>query len=392
MENTQSAVDKKTISSTSAIAATMTMAVVASSFLLFLPILVGGLSGFGLTSGEISVIAAADLGGISLCSLAAAFWINRVSWRNAALLGLLLIVAGNIACYSVQDFSSLAALRFVVGIGEGILMPINLACLARTKTPDRNFAIFIVAQTVHAMIGLALLPYLVTAAGVSATFIVMAGLALLILPMLRWLPRNLTESEGDGHAETIAKLSRLNGKAMLTLGAIFFFFAVQSGIWTYIERIGDAAGISAETIGTALAAGAFAGLIGALAAAGFANKFGRAIPLVLTAALQAVAIVLMLNHPQIAAFFVASALFQFFWNFGIPYQMGVMSRADPAGTYIVLVTAVTGIGFTVGPLFGAAMIELGGTNGFLLAEAVLCAVSLALIAPVALSAGTTDQT
>lgn len=72
--------------------------------------------------------------------------------------------------------------------------------------------------------------------------------------------------------------------------------------------------------------------------------------------------------------------------------MGVMSRADPAGTYIVLVTAVTGIGFTVGPLLGAAMIELGGTNVFLLAEAVLCAVSLALIMPVALYAKTLRQT
>jgi len=363
----------------------MFMAVVASSFLLFVPVLVGGLSGFGLTSSQISVIAAADLGGISLCSLAAAYWINRVSWQHAALVGLLLIIAGNVACYWVQDFSGLAMLRFAVGIGEGVLMPINLACLARTKVPDRNFGIFIVLQTIHAMIGLALIPYLVAFSGVGATFILMAGLALVVLPMLRWLPDSLANSKNDTDIEQTTTALRLNGKALLTLGAIFFFFAVQSGIWTYIERIGDAAGISAETIGTALAAGAFAGLIGALTAAGIASKFGRAIPLTLTAVLQAVAIVLMRDHPQIAAFFLASALFQFFWNFGIPYQMGVMSRADPAGRYVVLVTAVTGIGFTVGPLLGAALMEQGGTNVFLYTEALLCAVSLALILPVALS-------
>ena len=214
MENQQPTIDTTTISSTRAIAATMILAVVASSFLLFLPILVGGLSGFGLTGGEISVIAAADLGGISLCSLAAAFWINRVSWRGAALVGLLLIIAGNAACYWAQDFSSLAALRFVVGIGEGILMPINLACLARTKIPDRNFGIFIVAQTIHAMIGLALLPYLVASAGVGAAFVVMAGLAVVVLPLLRWLPHNLAESKIDGDIEKSATISRLNGKAV----------------------------------------------------------------------------------------------------------------------------------------------------------------------------------
>jgi len=385
MEKQPPATGATTISSSRAIAATMFMAVVASSFLLFLPVLVGGLSGFGLTSSQISVIAAADLGGISLCSLAAAYWINRVSWQHAALVGLLLIIAGNVACYWVQDFSGLAILRFAVGIGEGVLMPINLACLARTKVPDRNFGIFIVLQTIHAMIGLALIPYLVAFSGVGATFILMAGLALVVLPMLRWLPDSLANSKNDTDIEQTTTALRLNGKALLTLGAIFFFFAVQSGIWTYIERIGDAAGISAETIGTALAAGAFAGLIGALTAAGIASKFGRAIPLTLTAVLQAVAIVLMRDHPQIAAFFLASALFQFFWNFGIPYQMGVMSRADPAGRYVVLVTAVTGIGFTVGPLLGAALMEQGGTNVFLYTEALLCAVSLALILPVALS-------
>jgi len=385
MEKQPPATGATTISSSRAIAATMFMAVVASSFLLFLPVLVGGLSGFGLTSSQISVIAAADLGGISLCSLAAAYWINRVSWQHAALVGLLLIIAGNVACYWVQDFSGLAMLRFAVGIGEGVLMPINLACLARTKVPDRNFGIFIVLQTIHAMIGLALIPYLVAFSGVGATFILMAGLALVVLPMLRWLPDSLANSKNDTDIEQTTTALRLNGKALLTLGAIFFFFAVQSGIWTYIERIGDAAGISAETIGTALAAGAFAGLIGALTAAGIASKFGRAIPLTLTAVLQAVAIVLMRDHPQVAAFFLASALFQFFWNFGIPYQMGVMSRADPAGRYVVLVTAVTGIGFTVGPLLGAALMEQGGTNVFLYTEALLCAVSLALILPVALS-------
>jgi len=385
MEKQPPATGATTISSSRAIAATMFMAVVASSFLLFLPVLVGGLSGFGLTSSQISVIAAADLGGISLCSLAAAYWINRVSWQHAALVGLLLIIAGNVACYWVQDFSGLAMLRFAVGIGEGVLMPINLACLARTKVPDRNFGIFIVLQTIHAMIGLALIPYLVAFSGVGATFILMAGLALVVLPMLRWLPDSLANSKNDTDIEQTTTALRLNGKALLTLAAIFFFFAVQSGIWTYIERIGDAAGISAETIGTALAAGAFAGLIGALTAAGIASKFGRAIPLTLTAVLQAVAIVLMRDHPQIAAFFLASALFQFFWNFGIPYQMGVMSRADPAGRYVVLVTAVTGIGFTVGPLLGAALMEQGGTNVFLYTEALLCAVSLALILPVALS-------
>jgi len=385
MEKQPPATGATTISSSRAIAATMFMAVVASSFLLFLPVLVGGLSGFGLTSSQISVIAAADLGGISLCSLAAAYWINRVSWQHAALVGLLLIIAGNVACYWVQDFSGLAMLRFAVGIGEGVLMPINLACLARTKVPDRNFGIFIVLQTIHAMIGLALIPYLVAFSGVGATFILMAGLALVVLPMLRWLPDSLANSKNDTDIEQTTTALRLNGKALLTLGAIFFFFAVQSGIWTYIERIGDAAGISAETIGTALAAGAFAGLIGALTAAGIASQFGRAIPLTLTAVLQAVAIVLMRDHPQIAAFFLASALFQFFWNFGIPYQMGVMSRADPAGRYVVLVTAVTGIGFTVGPLLGAALMEQGGTNVFLYTEALLCAVSLALILPVALS-------
>jgi len=385
MEKQPPATGATTISSSRAIAATMFMAVVASSFLLFLPVLVGGLSGFGLTSSQISVIAAADLGGISLCSLAAAYWINRVSWQHAALVGLLLIIAGNVACYWVQDFSGLAMLRFAVGIGEGVLMPINLACLARTKVPDRNFGIFIVLQTIHAMIGLALIPYLVAFSGVGATFILMAGLALVVLPMLRWLPDSLANSKNDTDIEQTTTALRLNGKALLTLAAIFFFFAVQSGIWTYIERIGDAAGISAETIGTALAAGAFAGLIGALTAAGIASKFGRAIPLTLTAVLQAVAIVLMRDHPQVAAFFLASALFQFFWNFGIPYQMGVMSRADPAGRYVVLVTAVTGIGFTVGPLLGAALMEQGGTNVFLYTEALLCAVSLALILPVALS-------
>ena len=176
----------------------------------------------------------------------------------------------------------------------------------------------------------------------------------------------------------------LNGQAIAILGSIFFFFAVQSGVWTYIERIGSGAGISAAVIGTALATGAFVGLIGALTAAGIAAKFGRVLPLTFTTVFQAISILLLLDNPAIAAFFAASALFQFFWNFGIPFQMGVMSRADPTGRYVVLITAVTGAGFTAGPLIAAAVLERIGISAFVGVEVLLCALSLTFILPIAL--------
>lgn len=64
--------------------------------------------------------ASSDLVGSAIASISSFFWIRKFDWKKVALIGLTLIIAGNLLSIFQNDFTSLLIIRFMTGLGEGL--------------------------------------------------------------------------------------------------------------------------------------------------------------------------------------------------------------------------------------------------------------------------------
>jgi len=124
-------------------------------------------------------------------------------------------------------------------------------------------------------------------------------------------------------------------------------------VWTYYERIGNAGGIAAQTIGYALSASLFLGFIGSMAAAALSTRFNRLVPVALGTGLAIFCTGLLLTDFSTVAYVISIGLFSFAWYFTLPYLMACIANVDATGRLLILSNLVTGLGTSVGPACAA---------------------------------------
>ena len=158
-------------------------------------------------------------------------------------------------------------------------------------------------------------PGLLLRHGVDGLLLALLALNLLSLAFVPALPRD------GGHARARAASGPLLTRAMLAAqGGCFLFYCCIGVYWTYIELIGRAAGHDTQLVASTLAAGVALGLPGALAAAWWGGRPGRLLPLGLGCALVLAAALLVREAPQRWQLLASVVLFNFAWNFSLPYQ------------------------------------------------------------------------
>ena len=160
--------------------------------------------------------------------------------------------------------------------------------------------------------------------------------------------------------------------------ASFLFFSNIFGFWAYIERIGQGAGLAIETIGLALGVSQFAAIVGAGAAALASDRFGRAAPLALALIGQMLVLWLLVGQFTTLTFYLGAGLFQALFVLANSYQLGVISKIDLKGNFLVLITGFQGLGAAVGPGLAAALIDNGDYSRINQMAALFCLVSIAM--------------
>ena len=85
------------------------------------------------------------------------------------------------------------------------------------------------------------------------------------------------------------------------------------------------------------------------------------------------AAVVMLQVPMfMMQFFVAFAIYNFFWNYLLSYQYAAVARIDSSGRYVAATPAFHSIGGAVGPLIAAVFV----TSEQLIAVNVVAGIAL----------------
>lgn len=342
-----------------------------------LPIFVGACTeALNLDSRQTGLLASTDLLGFGLSSLSSILWARRVNWKFFGIAALALIIFANfMSIQSLGNFDLFLFFRFLCGIGQGAALSIYAAHVGDTSNPEKYYAHFLIFQTASGVIGLSLLPRFIPEWGPSIILYTQNVLCLIAMVLVvLWLPnKGLDRQEMQSNTKTNASLA-----AILSLLALMLFFVGQGGVWAYLERIGNAFGLEANFIGFSLSLALAGGFFGPLTATWLGNKMGRVFPLVLTAIGQIIALSILFTNWNPYTFTAAIIIYSFFWNFGLPYMIGILVGVDPSGRSILMANPVFAIGVSIAPIIASFFIRDANyfVVGILGAIAIISCISL----------------
>ncbi|WP_434694626.1 MFS transporter [Pseudomonas sp. Z1-14] len=329
-----------------------------------------------LSPSQIGDLFSTELGAMSLATLPALWWLKRIDWRRAALLAGVVFIAANLLSVLAADYSILLALRFCSALAGGSLMIICLSSAASTANPGRVYGLWVLGQLVVGAIGLSILPRLFEHFGLSACYVILAGLMTVFLPLARSFPQGSPSAETTAEHVAVASL----WKAALGILGVLSFYICLGGVWTFIGSIATQAGISAESSGKVLALATVMGIVGAGCASLIGDRLPRLLLLLLGYALMAGSVLLLRGQPEIMQFAVAALLFKFTWTFILPLILACLADLDRSGKLMNASNLVIGGGLAIGPTVAGRLIEAsGGFQSLLIGGTCITLLSLALM-------------
>ncbi len=316
------------------------------------PLLVGGyVTELGFSGRQGGYIISAELAGFALAPIPAAIWVKRISWRMALYLAAGSVILMNLITSSLTGFALFPVIRFLGGFAAGIQLAVCMAVIHRTLDPDRSLGYWFGLQLLVGSVWLIFLPGLIADFGVGAVFLLVAALHALLLMFIRFIPdrgeiEQMPEVKATGSVHILAALG---------FAGLFLFELGIMGVWTYYERIGDAGGITTQTIGYALSASLFLGFVGSMSTAALSTRFSRIIPVALGTCLAIIGTALLLTDFSTVTFVISAGLFSFAWYFTLPYIMACIANVDATGRLLILSNLVAGLGTSIGPACAALL-------------------------------------
>jgi predicted MFS family arabinose efflux permease len=381
--------NKIDVNSTTSIVSIILISSIAPIVLLVAPVLVGiFISTFGLTPQQSGYLISSEMAGMGLAALPALYWIKKINWQKVALLALLIAGLGQIITMWFDTFIPLLIVRFINGLAAGTAMSVCLASINLTNNPERVFGFWVVGQLLFGAIAIAALPFVIDNYGVSGFYLPLGVVLLLLTLLVKNLPTYTVLPSTKKNEHSSIQATSVVPVVMAMIG-LFIFYMGLSGAWTYIERLGNQAGLDITTIANTLFFASIAGIIGALIASILSNKWGRAIPasiglLFMTFAL----IILAAGVPYIAitsiTFIFAACLFKLTWTFSLPYLLSSISRQDNTGHTVVITNFIIGIGLTAGPAISAMILTGNDYTAIMWMAALFVIVSFILFYPLLL--------
>jgi hypothetical protein len=222
-------------------------------------------------------------------------------------------------------------------------------------------------------------PTLMASGGIKIVFLSWSILAILLFATIRYYPAG---------REQIHKLPNYGSGirkgliGILCLAGMFIYYSGQTAVWVYLERIGAAWDLGADSIADTLLLSLLTGIAGAALAIGLGNKFGRTIPITVSMLISAASIILLIGSAGAARFTFAACLFNFGWYLFLPYISAVIAAKDKNGNLLTGLAVAFPASLAVGPAFAAFLI---GNTGSLLPALIFGLVSvpigLSLILP-----------
>lgn len=332
-----------------------------------LPVIVGSLvDDMHLAPQMAGYLGTAELVGLGLGAALFSWVILRVNWRLFAGIAIAMSVGAALLTPVSTNLTLLFLVRFVAGLGGGMLLSMAAAGLSSTRSPERTLGSVQIFGMIFSAVALYTLPLVLDRFGMTAMFTLIAAINVAASALILLMPHRSPYVEGlaqatlEQHAHA-AEAPALAPPPLLiassTLAGIFLYFTAAMGYWIYYERVGVAAQLTTENIATVLGSSQLFGAAGALAAVVVATRLGaRIVPMVFSC-LLAMACALTMTMPiNFGLYALAAFGFNFSWGFIYPYMMGVAISLDPSARIVGYALALQTIGKAVGPALVASLV------------------------------------
>ena len=338
-----------------------------------MPVMIGILAdelAFG-TAGA-GYVASANLAGVGIGSIVCLALARRSSWKVLIIMGALIMIGTNLLTMLHSAYQYILLMRFLSGLGEGLIAAICYAAMGHSREPARALSFYVAGQGLVGAIGMGLIPTIVEQSGWQWFFVLVSILALPAF-FLAKLIGTLQDRRTD---ERTGRRGAMSWNAAYTLGSILMYFVGMAAIWAFLERMGDAKGLDTMHLSMSLSASAIANMVGSLAVGIVAHRLSTVEGLIVGMAALVASLIGLVAFDAWMAFMVSAVLFSFSWGFYFPYQFRLLARVDHEVTGVM--PAITGGGLTIGPAVGGFLLSTSGTASvcvFGLAAVIVSAAS-----------------
>ena len=326
--------------------------------LLLGPLLVGEyIAELGVSESRAGMILSTELSAFAL-GAAILFAVLGQNWRRIVTIAFSLMVVGNALFLFVDSLSAIIVARFIAGLGSGMLMTMTIQVIALMRDPDRIYGLWTVGQLVLGALGMIAFPAVIASGGIKAVFLIWALLAVLLFVTIQFYPLG-RDSDIKPNSQHAAARRFVLG--LLCLFGLFIYYSGQTGVWVYLERVGESWGIGPELVANTLFASLIAGIAGSALAILLGNKLGRTVPITVSLLISAAGISLLIQSGGSTLFTVAACLFNFGWYLFLPYISAVIADTDDSGKLLTGLSVTFPASLAAGPAVAALLIDRTGT-------------------------------
>ncbi|HEY0799772.1 MAG TPA: hypothetical protein VGD54_02945 [Steroidobacteraceae bacterium] len=285
-------------------------------------------------------------------------------------IGCIIVIAANIFGLSASGVAFIAS-RAMAGFGGGIVLWVTTVIITRHADAARVNAIFLAAQSVTQGVSAALIPILLTPRlSANASLVVLGGTAVLVVPLIYFLPRELSFQR-----ETADRGSVFHRSSLFGLTASFLVMAGIVGVWVFVEPIAASGGISSSVVSKAIAASLGAQVAGALTIAAIIRRVPPFIGVAAVAvAYLIVTAVLSWGH-SVTGFVAATLVFGALWTITMSLLLPLMLRLDPTRRAALLLPGTVLLGSSAGPFVAGMFATDSDIGPALIACAAMFAMS-----------------
>lgn len=331
-----------------------------------------------LTSEETGLIGTLFFFGFNIAGFSAFAWVRRVHWRTVSLM---LLPVALIALYwsdQTDSYPLFLVATTIGGAAYGGLYCIAGVVIGDTSTPERWYGVKTATESIAGMILLTVLTSsFLPSNSFSETAMGMGVATLLLAPLLWFLPRAWQKKEAVAAASGAPRGGSVAGVAC-ALAVVLVFYAGNSGIWAFAERMGANSDFDPAAVGGLLGLTLLFGIGGSLAVAAIGHRFGTALPFTVSAGMVIVALICLSVPKDFTFYAVGMCLYMIGWSAGVPLALAEVARLDGDGRYVALGAPALGIGSMIGPGVAGMLYHDGSPVAVLVFSFAAMLLSIAL--------------